>query len=57
MSRQWAFSKRAKRAGRGHCPKGVAGTALRELAVLCWACPQDGKNLPPDWRNVDPKYK
>ncbi|KAJ7484897.1 hypothetical protein B0H11DRAFT_2157487 [Mycena galericulata] len=57
MSRQWAFLKRAKRAGRAHDASGVAGTAQRELAVQCWACPHDGRNLPADWRNVDKKYQ
>jgi hypothetical protein len=57
MARQWAFSKRAKRRGRGHHPTRVTGTKLRELAVDCWTCPQDGKNLPEDWRNVAPKYR
>ncbi|KAK6992824.1 hypothetical protein R3P38DRAFT_2473087, partial [Favolaschia claudopus] len=52
MSRQWAFLKRLKRAGRGHDERGVAGTEKGELAVLCWACPHDGKNLPSDWREV-----
>ncbi|KAJ7492940.1 hypothetical protein B0H11DRAFT_2228263 [Mycena galericulata] len=57
MARQWAFLKRIKRAGRSHDPAGVDKTALRECAVTCWACPQDGRNLPLNWREVDPKYK
>ncbi|KAK7019612.1 CxC2 domain-containing protein, partial [Favolaschia claudopus] len=57
MSRQWAFLLRLKRAGRGHDPRGVERTALGECAVNCWACPQDGRNLPEGWRNVDPKYQ
>ncbi|KAJ7456326.1 hypothetical protein B0H11DRAFT_1739440 [Mycena galericulata] len=57
MSRQWAFLKRAKRAGRAHDPAGVAGTAQRELAVKCWACPHDRRNIPEDWRNVDKKFQ
>ncbi|KAF7372731.1 CxC2 domain-containing protein [Mycena sanguinolenta] len=57
MSRQWAFLKRAKRAGRAHDPAGLAGTQARECAVVCWACPHDKRNLPPDWRNVDKKYR
>ncbi|KAJ7264739.1 hypothetical protein C8J57DRAFT_1450655 [Mycena rebaudengoi] len=57
VTRQWAFSHRAKRRGRGHSPTGVKGTRLRELGVDCWTCPQDGKNLLEGWRDVDPKYK
>ncbi|KAJ7799721.1 hypothetical protein B0H14DRAFT_3491392 [Mycena olivaceomarginata] len=57
MSRQWAYLKRAKRAGRAHDSTGVAGTAQRELAVRCWACPHDGRNLPDGWRNVDKKFR
>ncbi|KAJ7493142.1 hypothetical protein B0H11DRAFT_1911569 [Mycena galericulata] len=43
--------------GRVHDPAGVDETKLGECAVQCWACPQDGKNLPSNWRDVDPKYK
>ncbi|KAJ7764957.1 hypothetical protein DFH07DRAFT_770232 [Mycena maculata] len=57
MARQWAFLQRLKRAGRAHDPAGVEKTELRELGVTCWACPHDGRNLPPDWRDVDPKYR
>jgi len=45
-----------KRAGRGHDPAGVNTTREGECAVLCPACPQPGKNLPEDWRQV-PKLK
>ncbi|KAF7321068.1 CxC2 domain-containing protein [Mycena chlorophos] len=57
MSRQWTFMSRAKRAGRAHDPAGLEATPLGGCAVLCWACPHDGKNLPPDWRNADRKYQ
>ncbi|KAK7043451.1 CxC2 domain-containing protein, partial [Favolaschia claudopus] len=57
VSRQWSFLSRLKRAGRGHDPRGPEGTALGECAVRCWACPQDGRNLPDGWREVDPKYQ
>ncbi|KAJ7854415.1 hypothetical protein B0H14DRAFT_3650472 [Mycena olivaceomarginata] len=57
MSRQWAFLKRIKRAGRAHDPLGLSATVLRECAVRCWACPHDGRNLPMDWRDVNPKDK
>ncbi|KAJ7025068.1 hypothetical protein C8F04DRAFT_1212966 [Mycena alexandri] len=43
MSRQWAFLTRMKRAG---CRHDKAG-----------ACPQDGRNLPPGWRDVEPKFR
>jgi hypothetical protein len=45
-----------KRAGRGHDPAGVNATQEGECTVLCPACPQPGKNLPEDWRQV-PKSK
>ncbi|KAJ7876671.1 hypothetical protein B0H14DRAFT_2501281 [Mycena olivaceomarginata] len=57
MARQWAALKRLRRAGRGHNPEGVEKTKLGECAVNCWACPHDGRNLPDDWREVDPKYQ
>ncbi|KAJ7156559.1 hypothetical protein C8R43DRAFT_1125754 [Mycena crocata] len=57
MARQWAFLLRVKRAGRGHDPAGVDETKLRDCAVICWACPYDGRNLPADWRDVDPKFR
>ncbi|KAJ7020541.1 hypothetical protein C8F04DRAFT_974156, partial [Mycena alexandri] len=57
MSRQWAFLVRMKRAGRGHDKAGVAATGLGQGAVTCWACPQDGRNLPQGWRDVDPKFR
>ncbi|KZP27106.1 hypothetical protein FIBSPDRAFT_712253, partial [Athelia psychrophila] len=51
--RQWAFLKRLKRSGRGHDPAGVSATKPGETAVLCWACPQEGINLPSNWQDVD----
>ncbi|KAJ7430144.1 hypothetical protein B0H11DRAFT_2166577 [Mycena galericulata] len=57
MSRQWAFLQRMKRAGRGHDTVGIDATARGECTVVCWACPYDGRNLPPDWRDVDPRYQ
>lgn len=55
--RQWAFLKRLKRSGRGHDPAGVRATKPGETTVLCWACPQEGKNLPSNWQDVDEKFK
>ncbi|KAJ7093757.1 hypothetical protein C8R44DRAFT_890661 [Mycena epipterygia] len=57
MARQWAFLKRIKRAGRAHDPAGVDKTGLRECAVICWACPYEGRNLPVNWRDVDPQFR
>ncbi|KAJ7041928.1 hypothetical protein C8F04DRAFT_946399 [Mycena alexandri] len=56
MSRQYAFLQRARRAARGHDHKGIIATAQGECMVKCWPCPHDGRNLAPNWRNVDPKY-
>ncbi|KAL1751670.1 hypothetical protein FB107DRAFT_221498 [Schizophyllum commune] len=52
MSRQWGFLQRMKRAGRAHDDKGIDGTAEGEAAVRCWACPRDGINMPPGWRDT-----
>ena len=49
--------KRLKWAGRGHDPGGVKVTGQGECAMLCWACPHDGINLPSNWRDVDDRYK
>ncbi|KAJ6503466.1 hypothetical protein C8R47DRAFT_969052 [Mycena vitilis] len=55
--RVWGFLQRCKRAGRAHDPAGVEATALGELTVVCWPCPFDGRNMPPEWRDVDPRYR
>jgi hypothetical protein len=52
MVRQWRHLKMLKRAGRGHDPGGAMATRGGELALLCPACPQPGKNLPADWKDV-----
>ncbi|KAJ7793449.1 hypothetical protein B0H14DRAFT_2622840 [Mycena olivaceomarginata] len=57
MSRQWAFLIRIKHAGLAHTAAGLAATAPKQAAVKCWACPHDKRNLPPDWRDVDPKFR
>ncbi|KAK7012748.1 CxC2 domain-containing protein [Favolaschia claudopus] len=57
IARQWGFIGRLMRAGRGHDKAGVGATALGECAVRCWACPQEGRNLPDGWEEVDPKYQ
>ncbi|KAJ7145450.1 hypothetical protein C8R43DRAFT_953502 [Mycena crocata] len=56
MARQWAFLMHLKQAGLGHDPGGLNRSFFGDCAVLCWACPFDGRNLPPNWREVEPKY-
>lgn len=53
MVLEWRHLRMLKRAGRGHDPGGVAATAPGQCALLCPACPQTGKNLPPGWENAD----
>ncbi|KAF8131316.1 hypothetical protein K438DRAFT_1788310 [Mycena galopus ATCC 62051] len=55
-SRQYAFLQHAKRAGCGHTSDGLDRAELGSLAVLCWACPHNKKNLTEEWRDVEPKY-
>lgn len=57
MFRQYTFLKRLKQSGRGHDPAGVAATAPGGCAVLCWACPHEGVNIPSNWNAVEKKYK
>ncbi|KAJ7814729.1 hypothetical protein B0H13DRAFT_2218818, partial [Mycena leptocephala] len=54
MTRQWDNLHLLKRAARGHDPGDdrIGTTMPGECALLCPACPQPGKNLPPDWENV-----
>ncbi|KAJ7683938.1 hypothetical protein B0H14DRAFT_2422270, partial [Mycena olivaceomarginata] len=54
MTRQWMHLVLVKRAGRGHdpCEDRINATKAGECALLCPACPQPGKNLPPDWEKV-----
>ncbi|KAJ7080557.1 hypothetical protein C8R43DRAFT_909917, partial [Mycena crocata] len=56
MARQWAFLQRTRRAGQANDPEGLAATLVGQMMVICWACPYDGRNLPTDWRDVDPRY-
>lgn len=49
MIRQWRNLKMLKRAGRGHDPSGINGTEDGQCVVVCPACPQPDKNLPPTW--------
>ncbi|KAF8439266.1 hypothetical protein L210DRAFT_3646022 [Boletus edulis BED1] len=48
--REWRHLKMLKRSSRGHSSDGVAETQEGELAVLCPACPQPGKNMTSGWR-------
>ncbi|KAJ7182437.1 hypothetical protein C8R43DRAFT_1144448 [Mycena crocata] len=57
MTRQWRHLQMLKRAGRGHDPAGINSTKPGELALLCPACPQPGKNLPADWENMPHERK
>ncbi|KAK7054021.1 hypothetical protein R3P38DRAFT_2501036 [Favolaschia claudopus] len=57
MSRQFAFVQRLKRAGRGHDAGGLDATKPGECSVACWACPQEGINLPEGWEDVEPGYQ
>jgi hypothetical protein len=57
MARQYSFLKRMQRAGRAHDPKLLHSTKNGECAVLCWAYPHDGKNLPDGWRDVAPEFR
>ncbi|KAK7053871.1 CxC2 domain-containing protein [Favolaschia claudopus] len=57
ISRQFVFLQRLMRAGRGHDERGVEGTKAGECALLCWACPHAGINLPEGWREVSPEFQ
>ncbi|KAJ7602950.1 hypothetical protein DFH06DRAFT_1350766 [Mycena polygramma] len=54
MARQWQHLQLLKRAARGHSTDAnrINDTKAGEVALLCPACPQPGKNLPPDWANL-----
>ncbi|EMD36395.1 hypothetical protein CERSUDRAFT_18702, partial [Gelatoporia subvermispora B] len=54
IMREWRYLKSLKRSGRGHEPGGHKYTAPGDLAVLCPACPQPGKNLPEGWEDAPP---
>jgi len=42
---------------RRHDESGVEGTQEGECAVLCPACPHDGINLPPNWKDLPENMK
>ncbi|KAJ7201941.1 hypothetical protein B0H12DRAFT_1063385 [Mycena haematopus] len=56
MARQYAYLLRAKRAGCGHTPSGLSRAGPGALAVPCWACPHDGKNLPEGWKEITTRF-
>ncbi|KAG1844382.1 hypothetical protein F4604DRAFT_1596194 [Suillus subluteus] len=57
IMKQWRNLKSLKRSGRGHDPAGVDATQEGQLAVLCPACPQFGKNVLDDLANVSPNQR
>ncbi|KAF9461409.1 hypothetical protein BDZ94DRAFT_1221539 [Collybia nuda] len=58
MIRQWRYLKMLKRSARGHDPiKPATATNQGECALLCPACPQPGKNLPSDWKELPENKK
>lgn len=54
--RQFRNIKALKRAGRHYEEGGVEATKPGDLALLCRACPQPGKNLPDNWQKAPPEY-
>jgi hypothetical protein len=54
MTRQWQHLMLLKRGGRAHDASNdrINTTKPGELALLCPACPQPGKNLPADWEHM-----
>ncbi|KAK6996617.1 CxC2 domain-containing protein [Favolaschia claudopus] len=55
VARQYRHLLMLKRAGRGHDPSGVWGTAPGELALVCPVCPDPKVNLPEGWENAPPE--
>jgi hypothetical protein len=51
MSRLWRWMKRQKWAGYGHKTADPMKPEPGELVQFCPACPQDGINIPINWRN------
>ena len=50
--RQWRHLKDLKRGAAGHAPVAINDLADGVLTIECPACPQPGRNLPPDWENA-----
>ncbi|KAG1734228.1 uncharacterized protein EDB91DRAFT_1238442 [Suillus paluster] len=57
IMKQWRNLKSLKRSGRGHDPAGVGATQEGQLAVLCPACLQFGKNVPNDLEDISPNQR
>ncbi|KAG1760000.1 hypothetical protein EDD22DRAFT_980836 [Suillus occidentalis] len=57
IMKQWRNLKSLKRSGRGHDPARVDATQEGQLAVLCPACPQFGKNILDDLTYVSPNQR
>ncbi|KAJ7834834.1 hypothetical protein B0H13DRAFT_1653010 [Mycena leptocephala] len=55
IARQYRHLLMLKRAGRGHDPSGVFGTAAGECALQCPCCPDPKVNLPEGWENAPPE--
>lgn len=54
-TREFAYLKIVKRAGRAHTPEGL-NVRTGELALRCYACPRPGVNIADDWRETTPKH-
>ncbi|KAL1742737.1 hypothetical protein HDZ31DRAFT_83918 [Schizophyllum fasciatum] len=54
--RQYRHIDLLRQGGRAHASGGVAATEQGQLALRCPACPQPGRNLPPDWE-IAPRSK
>ncbi|KAJ7148083.1 hypothetical protein C8R43DRAFT_1129237 [Mycena crocata] len=52
MTREWNNLDMLKKAGCGHNPNGIEGTAPGGCGLLCPACPQPNKNLDDGWQNA-----
>jgi hypothetical protein len=50
----WRHLKQLKRAGRMNDPIGVMNMGPGDLVPKCPACPFPGRNLPPDWKLIEP---
>lgn len=51
MTRIWRWMKRLKWAGYAGSSKKVKDVEAGELTIFCPACPQQGINIPDDWRD------
>lgn len=56
LARQWAFLQRVRRSGLGMDGKGLENARPGCLAVVCWACPRPGVNLPTGWQSSNTPY-